>query len=130
MRTDIRPILIVDDTAEIRDLVADALADEGYAVACAANGAEALMVAARAKPALVLLDLNMPVLDGWGFARVARERGIHTPIVLLTAAGEAARHAQEIGAADFVGKPFDLVELLDTVTRVYAAATLPGRRAG
>ncbi len=112
------PILVVDDDPAILETVTDILQDEGYAVATAKNGQEALQEVERRRPSLVLLDMRMPVLDGWGFARLLAERGIRVPIVVMTAAQDARRWAQEIGAAGFVPKPFDLAELLLAVERV------------
>jgi two-component system chemotaxis response regulator CheY len=117
-----RPILVVDDTPEIRDLIADILTDEGYPVTCASNGSEALAIVERITPALVLLDLNMPVLDGRGFARALTDRSLSIPILLLTAAGDAARCAQELGAIGLVAKPFTLGDLLAAVGRAYPMA--------
>src|SRR4051794_16842317 len=106
-----RPILIVDDTPEIRALIADTLTDAGYTVECAGDGAEALAAVEQQEPALVLLDLHMPVLDGWGFARVLTDRDRHVPIVVLTAAANAARNAAELGAVGYIRKPFALLDL-------------------
>jgi DNA-binding response OmpR family regulator len=97
--------------------VADTLDLEGYAVETARNGAEALAAAARERPALVLLDMKMPVLDGWGFVREAGARGLQLPVVVMTAAQDARRRATEIGAVDCLAKPFELDELLATVGR-------------
>jgi two-component system, chemotaxis family, chemotaxis protein CheY len=116
-----QPILVIDDDQAIRTTVADLLEAEGYTVATAINGADGLTVLDRVKPALVLLDMRMPILDGWGFARAVHERGIQVPIVVLTAAHDAYRWAQEINAADVVAKPFDLVDLLDAVERLYTS---------
>jgi two-component system, chemotaxis family, chemotaxis protein CheY len=115
--TSIRPcrVLVVDDEIAIREVIADALQLEGYPVATAANGLEALHVVERERPSVVLLDMRMPLLDGWGFARELRSRGIQLPIVVLTAAQNARRWAEEIGAATFLAKPFDLNDLLDVV---------------
>lgn len=124
--TEQRPILVVDDTSAIRDLIADALMDEGYPVERAANGAEALAVVERTRPCLILLDLHMPVLDGWGFARALAGRSLRVPIVVLTAAGNAVRHAREVGAVACVGKLFSLPDLLDTVDGAYRTACAPG----
>jgi DNA-binding response OmpR family regulator len=110
-----RPILVVDDDAAILEIVADVLQDEGYPVETALNGATALEAVERAAPRLVLLDMRMPLLDGWGFARVLRERGIELPILVMTAARDAAGWADEIGAAGFLAKPFDIAELLGAV---------------
>jgi CheY-like chemotaxis protein len=110
-------ILVIDDDASIRAVLSDALSDEGYAVQSAANGAEGLQAIDRAVPALVLLDMRMPVLDGWGFARQLRDRGMRIPIVVMTAAQDARQWAQEVEAIGYVAKPFDLTELLDAVGR-------------
>jgi CheY-like chemotaxis protein len=109
-------ILLVEDDANIRDVVQMALADEGYVVDTAPNGAAALELADRARPDLILLDMRMPVMDGWAFARTYRERpGPHAPIVVLTASRNAAEWAGEVAAQGFVGKPFDLDEVLRAV---------------
>ena len=91
---------------------------EGYPVTTATNGAEALHVVARGRPRLVLLDTRMPVLDGWGFARVARDAGHQLRIITMSAAQDARRWAEEIGAAGHVAKPFEVDELLTEVRRV------------
>ena len=109
------PILVVDDDDSIRQTVAEILSVEGYPVESASNGEEALARVAEKTPGLVLLDMRMPVLDGWGFARELRQRGIKLPILVMTAAQNARRWAEEIGADGFVPKPFDLNELLDKV---------------
>ncbi|HET7636642.1 MAG TPA: response regulator [Candidatus Limnocylindria bacterium] len=114
-----RPILVVDDDEAILHIVADVLRFEGYRVETALDGAQALQVVERSSPRLVLLDMRMPLLDGWGFARVLRERGIHLPILVMTAARDAAGWAAEIGAEGYLAKPFDIAELLDAV-RGYA----------
>ncbi|MGH2543047.1 MAG: response regulator, partial [Ardenticatenaceae bacterium] len=71
------------------------------------------------RPALVLLDMRMPVLDGWSFTSILAEQGVDLPIVVMTAAQDARRWAHEIGAAGFLAKPFDLTELLDVVARLW-----------
>lgn len=109
------PILVVDDDPAILSTVADILEFEGYSVEVAANGAEGLKVVERVRPRLVLLDMRMPVLDGWDFARTLREQGIILPILVMTAAQDARRWAQEIGAAGYVSKPFELLDLLTAV---------------
>jgi two-component system chemotaxis response regulator CheY len=113
-----RPILVVDDDASIRQTVREILDFEGYAVETAADGLEALQAVERGEPSLVLLDMRMPELDGWGFARAIRERGIQLPILVMTAAENARSWADEIGADGYVAKPFELDELLAAVERV------------
>ena len=105
-------VLIVDDEPDIRATVSAMLEIEGYEVDEAANGADALQVMERQEPDLILLDMRMPVLDGWAFAREMRSRGHVTPIVVMTAARDAARWASEIAAAAFVSKPFGFDDLI------------------
>ncbi len=112
------PILVVDDDPSILSTVSEILDLEGYPVETAANGAEALRAVERSRPSLVLLDMRMPVLDGWGFARALKERGLKLPILVMTAAQNARRWAEEIGADGYLAKPFDLLNLLDAVERL------------
>jgi CheY-like chemotaxis protein len=116
---DKRPILVIDDDPAILDTVSEILGDEGYPVELASNGAEGLQALDRVSPAVVLLDMRMPVLDGWRFAHVLKERGIKLPILVMTAAQDARRWAQEIGADAYLAKPFDLLTLIDTVERLH-----------
>jgi CheY-like chemotaxis protein len=114
------PILVVDDDPSIRDTVTAILESEGYPVATAVNGEEALRTLESDPPSLVLLDMRMPVMDGWTFVRSLRERGVAPPIVVMTAAQDAHRWASEIGAAGYLPKPFDLLKLLTVVERFRA----------
>src|SRR5438132_564747 len=82
-------ILVVDDDPSIRATVTEILELELYPVRTAPNGAAALRVVNEEPPALVLLDMRMPVMDGWAFARALRDRGDSTPIVMMTAAQDA-----------------------------------------
>jgi urea transport system substrate-binding protein len=118
---DSSPILVVDDDPCIREMVAQVLTSEGYPVVTAANGAEALEIVEREHPALVLLDMRMPIVSGWDFAQELTVRGVALPIVVMTAALDARRWAEEIGAAGYLAKPFDLMVLLDTVAGLSAA---------
>ena len=113
----IAPILVVDDERAIREVIAELLELEGYTVEQATNGAEALDRIADPPPSLVLLDMRMPVLDGWGVARVLNERGVNVPIVVLTAAKDAQKWAAEIGAAGHLAKPFEATDLLAEVDK-------------
>jgi CheY-like chemotaxis protein len=114
-------ILVIDDDPAIRATVADILEAEGYPVTTAINGADGLETIEHLRPALVLLDMRMPVLDGWGFARALRERSIEIPILVMTAAQDARRWAQEINAEGYIAKPFELLELLNAVERFLLA---------
>ena len=111
-------VLVVDDEADIRATVSAMLEIEGYDVAEASNGADALHVLEERRPDLILLDMRMPVLDGWGFAAELRRRGHRTPIVVMTAARDAAHWAAEIAAAAFVAKPFGFDDLITAVEQV------------
>lgn len=111
-----RRVLIVDDDEGIRQFVATALSEEGYEVAEAADGKEALARAEAVRPDLILLDLRMPVMDGWEFARAYRSRpGKGARLVIVTAGLDVAKDAREIGADGFLAKPFQLDDLLSAV---------------
>jgi two-component system, chemotaxis family, chemotaxis protein CheY len=117
-----RPVLVVDDEAALRDLVVATLTEEGYAVAAAPDGAAALALVRAAPPCLVLLDLRMPGMDGWEFARRYRALppappGPRAPLVCVTAAVDAAAWGAQIAAAATLSKPFDLDELVAVVDR-------------
>jgi two-component system, chemotaxis family, chemotaxis protein CheY len=118
-------VLVVEDDDEIRDFVALLLEGEGYAVRTARNGAEALDVVRDNAPRLILLDMRMPVMDGWGFARAYRTQpGPHAPILVMTAARDAAQRAHEIQADAYLAKPFDLDDLMSLVDRLTAPSGL------
>ncbi len=112
-----RRILIVEDDESIRDLVHMTLCDEGYDVVTAPHGAAALDILEESRPDFILLDMCMPVMDGWEFSRAYRQTpGLHAPIAVLTAAHQAASPAAEIEADGYLAKPFDLDDLLDMVS--------------
>jgi two-component system chemotaxis response regulator CheY len=117
-------ILIVDDDPLTLRIVADTLEDEGYEPLMAPHGAAALDCIAHRRmagaplPDLILLDMRMPVMDGWAFsAAYRRTPGPHAPIVVMTAAHDALDRAAQIGADGVLSKPFDLDELLAIVGR-------------
>ena len=110
-------ILVVEDDDGIRDLVDLVLSSAGYEVLTASDGAAALQLVGTVHPDLVLLDMRMPVMDGWEFARQYRAGPEpHAPIVVLTAARDAAARAAEIHANGYLGKPFEVSELLTLVS--------------
>ncbi len=112
-------VLVIEDDPDMRSLLVLMLEDRGHHVLAAADGREGLDVLDRESPDLILLDMKMPVMDGWEFAR--RYRETHTelsPIVVMTAAEDPRRRAEEIGAAGWLGKPVELDRLYDTVTEL------------
>jgi DNA-binding response OmpR family regulator len=112
-----KTVLVIDDDRDLLDLVSFALEDEGYKVETAANGREGLEKVRREMPDLILLDMKMPLMDGWQFAQEFHARfDEKAPIVVLTAAENARKRAAEIGAQGWIGKPFDL----DDLSRVVA----------
>lgn len=110
-------VLIVDDDPDMLDTTEEALVARGYRVVTAKNGQEALQRVAETRPQLILLDMRMPVMDGWAFARAFRERyGRTIPIVVVTAAEDSKLRADEIGAEGELGKPFELDDLYAVVS--------------
>lgn len=108
------PILVVDDDQAMRSMLETVLLDEGYSVLLARNGKEGLELAARQRPALVLLDLMMPVMDGWEFLDAIKEKPefADLPVLLLSASRQLASTANETTIKGFLPKPFELVKLL------------------
>ena len=117
-------ILIVDDDESIRQIVRLCLSDEGYEVCEAAHGVAALEAIETFRPNLILLDLRMPVMDGWEFARrYEMLPGPHAPIVAFVAALNAEQECADLATAGILTKPFDLDELLSAVRGQLALAT-------
>jgi CheY-like chemotaxis protein len=119
LATQTRTVLVVDDDPGIRQIVSWALEDEGYAVQTATNGRDALEAVRRQSPDAIVLDLNMPVMDGWSFihAHQADPTCRDVPIILMSA-GQSIAHATGLGAAAFVTKPLDVEVLVGTVASV------------
>jgi len=118
-------ILIVDDDVAIRTAVSWALGDAGYSVALAENGQAALDHISISTPDLVLLDMLMPVMDGWELARRYRQLpGPHAPIVVMTAAQDARERAAQIDASGFLAKPFAVDDIV-AVVRQYVSEGRP-----
>jgi DNA-binding response OmpR family regulator len=114
-----KTILVVDDEKRLVSLVESYLSQEGYRVVTAHDGREALVVARREHPDLIILDLMMPEMDGYAFMRAHRAEQ-NTPIILLTARvdDEEKVIGLEIGADDYVTKPFRPRELVARVRAV------------
>jgi CheY-like chemotaxis protein len=108
-------VLVVEDERDIREIVAEALTDEGYQVIGACDGAEALDKLRACHPAVVLLDLMMPRMNGWQFRAAQRQDpdpGVsRVPVIVLSALGRVA----DLDAAEYLQKPFELEQLLSAV---------------
>jgi DNA-binding response OmpR family regulator len=106
-------ILVVDDKLNIQTFLKELLTEQGYRVVTASNGREALFAARHEKPDLILLDIMMPELDGYGFIQTYRKES-STPIILLTAKLEEEDKVigLELGADDYITKPFGPRELI------------------
>ncbi len=116
-------MLIAEDDAAIRGVVARVLVEEGYAVTAVANGQEALDWCQVATPDVVLLDLMMPVLDGFEFLKRGHD-GCRAPVVVMSAGFRFRELPLETRVAGFIEKPFDLVELVATVERCAGPAQI------
>jgi len=111
-------VLVVEDDPDLAALVAMILDDAGFAVRSASDGRQALARVAERMPGLILLDMRMPVMNGWEFAREFRARhGRAAPIVVVTAAENARLRAEEIGADGWLEKPFELEDVVAVADR-------------
>lgn len=119
-----KTILVVDDTASLRRMVASYLTQEGFRVVTAADGHEALRVARQEHPDLIILDLMMPEMNGYDFIRLYSKEG-HAPIIVLTAKLDENDMVLglELGADDYVTKPFSPRELTARVRAVLRRAS-------
>jgi len=115
-----RPILIVDDDSAILDSERQILADSGFRVTEARDGEEALRAIDLDPPALVVLDVQMPGVDGPTFARQLRKRLRRVPLVILTGVADPKREADRCNAEAYLRKPFDADELVRLVRRFAA----------
>jgi len=115
-----RRILVVDDEDNLRTMLVAALKFEGYDVTAAADGREGLRSVKESKPDLIVLDVMMPELDGFGMLKRLRESGDRTPVVFLTARDTSADAVEGLvlGADDYLSKPFSLEELVARVEAV------------
>jgi len=112
-----RPILLVDDDAAIRDAVRQVLVDQGFRVVEARDGAEALRAIDTEPPAMIVLDVQMPGIDGPALARELRTRLRRVPLVILTGVADPKREADRCNAEAYLRKPFDADDLVRLVRR-------------
>ena len=115
-----KKILIVEDEANIRELLRLYLEREGYTVLEAENGVEGIKKWKSDKPDMLLLDVRMPVMDGWEVCREIRAES-DVPIIMLTAKGETADRVSglEMGADDYIVKPLEMPEVIARVRAVF-----------
>ena len=112
-----RPILIVDDDRDILAIEREVLAEHGFTVREAHDGAEALRAMDEDPPAMIVLDVQMPGIDGPTFARELRTRLRHVPLVIVTGVADPKREADRCNAEAYLAKPFHADDLLRLVRR-------------
>jgi CheY-like chemotaxis protein len=112
-----RPILIVDDDEDILAVERAMLAEHGFSVREAHDGAEALRAMEEDPPAMIVLDVQMPGIDGPTFARELRLRLKHVPLVIVTGVADPKREADRCNAEAYLSKPFNADDLLRLVRR-------------
>jgi CheY-like chemotaxis protein len=113
-------ILVVDDDPDILEALSEILEAEGFEIRRARNGKEALERLEPDSPQLILLDLMMPVMDGWEFAQRMRQKPAaisSIPLIVLSADRNVGNKATDIGAVGYLAKPFELNDLLEMVRR-------------
>ncbi len=119
-------ILVVEDDPDLLALMEMILAGEGYRVRTAREGGDALVRVKEEMPSLVFLDMRMPGMNGWEFAREFRARhGAECPIVVVTAAEDARRRAEEIDAQGWLAKPFEIADVLGAAARYVGEPAAP-----
>jgi two-component system OmpR family response regulator len=125
-RTPEARLLVVDDEPNIRELLSASLRYAGFEVATASDGQQALALAESFRPDLLVLDVMMPGLDGFGVVRRLRQSGKHTPVLFLTArdAAEDKVSGLTLGGDDYVTKPFSLDEVLARIRAVLRRTTV------
>ena len=114
------PVLIVEDDADLREMMAQLLTLEGYQIEAVANGREALEYLNEApRPDVILLDLMMPIMDGWEFRKRQQNDPAlaDVPVIVLTALDQAQARANDLNGVDFLKKPLDFDRLLELVRR-------------
>lgn len=116
-------VLVIDDDEDVCEVLREALTDDGYAVATVPHGAAALELIRHHQPAVILLDLRMPIMDGWSFAEQYR-RVADPPasLIVLSAIKDAEESAKRVGAAGFIRKPFELDDVVAQIERCIAAS--------
>ena len=116
--SDCNDVLVVDDDEDMIEVIELVLQDAGYTTRSALNGQQALAAVAAAMPALIVLDILMPVMNGWQFAQEFRARyGRDVPIVVATAAEHVRSRTDALDVSEVLPKPFEVSDLLRLVAR-------------
>lgn len=110
-------LLIVEDNTGVREVVVNLLEGEGYEIIEARNGEEGLEALSVEQPGLILLDLEMPVMTGWTFMKRLKAKALSIPVIIMSGRTDWAGDVIQLGAVDFVAKPFDVPELLSKVAK-------------
>ena len=124
-------VLVIDDDIDSADVLAEIMMDAGHEVRIGYNGQDGLRLAAERIPALALLDVEMPILDGPGMAyeMFLHDMGLElVPVVLLSGVPELDRIAAEVGTPYYLGKPYRYDQLISLVKRALAERIAPSRR--
>lgn len=111
-------VLVIDDDDDVCEILREALTEDGFAVATVPHGAAALELIRHHQPAVIVLDLRMPIMDGWSFAE--QYRRVSQPpasLIVLSATRDIEENAKRLGAATFIRKPFELEEVRAAIER-------------
>jgi two-component system nitrogen regulation response regulator NtrX len=113
-------ILIADDDPQIATTLAEHLTEQGYEVTTASDGDETMALLVKSQFALVVLDLKMPKVNGFGVLKFIKQANPSTKVVVLTGYADLrnAMECRRLGADDFIRKPYDLGDIIDTVARL------------
>jgi CheY-like chemotaxis protein len=114
-----RTVMVVDDDQDIREVLTEILTDAGYTVVPSVNGSDALAKLGQVTPSLILLDLNMPVMDGIAFRHEQQQdpRFAAIPTVVMSAVHKMDEQVAHLGIADALAKPVNLNDLMQVVSR-------------
>ena len=116
-----KPILVIEDHEDTRHMVQTALEFGGFATVGATDGRDGLRALERYRPCMILLDLSMPIMDGWAFRkeqqRLADQELAKVPVIVLSALLDCHEHGRDLGATDVIPKPVDLERMIKVVQR-------------
>lgn len=119
-----KTILIIEDDSDIREVLIDVLDLNGFTVESASNGEEGLEILRRMRPDLILLDLMMPVMDGYAFRQEQRKSPDwnQIPVVIMSADGRLNDKQEQLGAAAYLKKPLEMDDLVSLIERLSSSS--------